>query len=295
MNASEFIFKLSNLPENTAITKEHLLTIFEVLKTVEQPVVTEKDALERRAWSQLDPDARINEDLLSEWIGVPTSSLQKWRVNEDGPKFLKKKNVTYRVGDVRDWIKKRTVGSVAEGHMKEAKGWKFISDIGAGHNFNLVIPTIYIDGKPKDFFDTLAVDESEKITGYDLKWIEVGSVAEKFYTMLNQVEAVDLEDELVKLAEADWNLNAVSAIYIGGELRDWYLPHLLASLPTSTSDIYGEQVDALYYAGAEFDHIDEKGLTPEALAEQNGNFMLPEFIGNIRMYEKLSKLTNPKG
>jgi hypothetical protein len=52
------------------------------------------------------PDSRlVDETMLADWLGESVSSLQKWWVSGNGPKFVKNpKSVRYRVGDVRDWI-----------------------------------------------------------------------------------------------------------------------------------------------------------------------------------------------
>lgn len=58
----------------------------------------------------------IDDKLLSNWLGESVKTIQNWRMKRGyGPKFVKKTGkVGYRVGDVRDWLKSRTVESTDE-------------------------------------------------------------------------------------------------------------------------------------------------------------------------------------
>lgn len=288
---SEIEFKLKNLHPDTLLTKEHLLAMIEVFKNTQQ----QKD--ESSSYSSWDKEKLINDKTLSEWIGISTVTLQRWRTNggSDGPKFVSMPQKTlYRVGEVRDWLNKRTVGSVAEATMKNSKGWKFMTDIGS-LPFKMVIPTIYIDHQPRNFFDTLAPELLDSVTGFDLKWIEEGSVAEVFYTLLNQVEPGSLQEQLELIEEAGTDINTTSHIYISGELRSWTLPHLLAALPSNSHEDYAMQVEALYYLGLDFDHKDNKNTSSIELATKMGNTEFTEIVSRFKLFEKLNCVVNSKG
>ena len=109
MTPSELLFKLQNLPPDTPITVKHLVAI---LSSLQAPQTVSIDS---HAYSTWDKDKLIDTATLSEWIGETTSSLYKWRYEGKGPKYISKpRYIAYRVGDVRGWIKSRTVQSTTE-------------------------------------------------------------------------------------------------------------------------------------------------------------------------------------
>ncbi|CAJ0738004.1 hypothetical protein R77592_04497 [Ralstonia mannitolilytica] len=65
----------------------------------------------------------IKEDLLSEWLDQPISTLQKWRVTGKGPKYVKFKNgtVRYQVGTIRHWIEGYTISFTTQALAERAK------------------------------------------------------------------------------------------------------------------------------------------------------------------------------
>jgi hypothetical protein len=97
MQPSEFLAVLKSLPADTPLTATHIAALLETLSPVLQnPASVDLDSL---------PASRlIDETMLADWLGESVSSLQKWRVSGNGPKFVKNpKSVRYRVGGVRDW------------------------------------------------------------------------------------------------------------------------------------------------------------------------------------------------
>ena len=48
----------------------------------------------------------LNEYELSHWIGVPRSTLQRWRLKGEGPPFheMAPRTVRYRLTDVQSWL-----------------------------------------------------------------------------------------------------------------------------------------------------------------------------------------------
>lgn len=65
----------------------------------------------------------VDEKLLSQWLGESVKTIQNWRMKKgSGPKYVKKTGrVGYRVGDVRDWLKERTVESTDESFNRLGK------------------------------------------------------------------------------------------------------------------------------------------------------------------------------
>ena len=109
MTPSELLFKLKNLPPDTPVTMEHIVAI---LSSLQAPQTVNIDP---HAYSSWDKDKLINTETLSEWIGETATRLGQWRVDGRGPKYVSKAHkVSYRVGDVRDWIKSKTVQSTTQ-------------------------------------------------------------------------------------------------------------------------------------------------------------------------------------
>ncbi|MBX9900665.1 MAG: DNA-binding protein [Alphaproteobacteria bacterium] len=73
----------------------------------------------KQAYSTLDSEEYIDTETLSDWIKEPVSRLAKWRLEGVGPIYTKKpKHVIYKVGDVRDWLKSKTVQSTTQADKK---------------------------------------------------------------------------------------------------------------------------------------------------------------------------------
>lgn len=115
MTPSELQYKLKSLPPNTPITAEQMI---EVLGALEK---TNAES-QMHAYSTWDNEQLINPEILSQWIGESTNRLKQWRFDGVGPKFVSKaKHVSYKVGDVRDWLNSRTVQSTTEADKKGLK------------------------------------------------------------------------------------------------------------------------------------------------------------------------------
>lgn len=141
MTPSELEYKLKNLPPNTPITAEHIIAILGALQAPQ--IISNQEG----AYSSWDNDKLIDTDTLAEWIGEIPSRLKKWRVDGLGPKFISKaKHVAYRVGDVREWLKSRTVQSTTQADR--------LSFVSAFDNC-LVAPTIYHDEQPYTLFESI--------------------------------------------------------------------------------------------------------------------------------------------
>ena len=55
-----------------------------------------------------DPERLWSPDRLAEHLGLPVSTLAKWRHAQIGPRYLKiGKHVRYRPGDIRRWEEKQ--------------------------------------------------------------------------------------------------------------------------------------------------------------------------------------------
>ena len=116
MTPSELEYKLKNLPPNTPITAEHIIAILGALQAP-QTISNQPGA-----YSTWDNEQLINPEILSQWIGESTNRLKQWRFDGVGPKFVSKaKHVSYKVGDVRDWLNSRTVQSTTEADKKGLK------------------------------------------------------------------------------------------------------------------------------------------------------------------------------
>jgi excisionase family DNA binding protein len=66
--------------------------------------------------SELPPSLRfLTQQRLAELLGVSERTLERWRVEGHGPKFVRVgRRPLYRIADVDEWAKKQTFGSTAE-------------------------------------------------------------------------------------------------------------------------------------------------------------------------------------
>ena len=152
MQPSEFLAILNNLPADSSLTATHIAALLETLSPIlEKPVPIDLDSL---------PNSKlIDETMLADWLGESVSSLQKWRVSGNGPKFVKNpKSVRYRVGDVRDWIAHNTVQSTSEATTRLSR----FGDMWDG--FDDPVPAIIVNNVPMGFFRSL--DAIEDPSGY---------------------------------------------------------------------------------------------------------------------------------
>ncbi|WCM23179.1 hypothetical protein NDK50_35095 [Paraburkholderia bryophila] len=152
MQPSESLAVLKSLPADSPLTATHIAALLETLRPIlRQPVPVDLDSL---------PNSKlIDETMLAEWLGESVSSLQKWRVSGNGPRFVKNpKSVRYRVGDVRDWISHNTVQSTSEATTRLSR----FGDMWDG--FDDPVPAIIVNHVPMGFFRSL--DTIEEPSGY---------------------------------------------------------------------------------------------------------------------------------
>ncbi|MFM0455060.1 hypothetical protein PQR21_32175 [Paraburkholderia nemoris] len=157
MQPSEFLYRIKNLPADTPLTATHVAALIEALSPIlTKPAPIDLDAL---------PNSKlIDETTLADWLGESVSTLQKWRVSGNGPKFVKNpKSVRYQVGAVRDWIEHNTVQSTSEASVRLSRFG------GMSDGLDDPVPAIIINDVPTEFFRSLEADEEP--TGY--AWVAV--------------------------------------------------------------------------------------------------------------------------
>ena len=234
MTPSELEFKLKSLPPNTPITAEHIIAI---LGALQAPQVITNNA---GAYSTWDNDKLIDTETLAEWIGEIPSRLKKWRVDGLGPKFISKsKHVAYRVGDVRDWLKTRTVQSTTQ-----ADRLSFVS----AFDDCLVAPTIYHDDQPYTLFESIELfgrDDETNITGFEV------------LVTADPLAMAYLNGNLDELLKAD-DLNKPLAYFINGQAQGGTLAHLMAKNPAQSLNEY---LPELLDGGLNFSKEDGQGRT----------------------------------
>lgn len=247
MTPSELEYKLKSLPQNAPITAEHIIAI---LGALQAPQVITNNA---GAYSSWDNDKLIDTETLGEWLGQIPSRLKKWRVDGEGPKFVKgSKSVAYRVGDVRDWIKSRTVQSTTQ-----ADRLSFVSNFADA----LVAPTIYHDEQPYTLFESIELfgrDMETNITSF-----EVLTTADPFAMSY-------LNGNLDDLLKTD-DLNGVLSYFINGVDQRGTLAHLMARNPAQSLNEY---LPELLDAGLSFSKEDRQGRT----ALEYGNIDLNNYL-----------------
>lgn len=134
--------KLLSLPPETALTASHVAAIVQSLTTQELD------------YEKLPGSKMIDEQALADWLGEPTSNIQKWRVKGSGPKFVKlPKAIRYEVKAVRDWIQGKTVSSTTEATIKGIS------------RMELAFPVMhYADGHQEEFFES--IEQEAEPTSY---------------------------------------------------------------------------------------------------------------------------------
>ena len=211
MTPSELEFKLKSLPPNTPITAEHIIAILGALQAP-QTISNQPGA-----YSTWDNEKYINTETLAEWIGEPVERLAKWRFDGIGPVFAKKpKHIAYRVGDVRDWLKSRTVQSTTQ-----ADRLSFMS----GFDDCFVQPTIYHDEQPYSLFESIELfgkDDETNITGIEL-FITNDKIATLYMQVYEGASYVNLD-----ALESESNINQMQTYFINGIEQTGTLAHLIA-------------------------------------------------------------------
>lgn len=234
MTPSELEYKLKSLPPNTPITAEHIIAI---LGALQGPQIISNNAGAYSAW---DNDKLIDTDTLSEWIGEIPNRLKKWRVDGAGPKFISKaKHVAYRVGDVRDWLKSRTVQSTTQ-----ADRLSFVSGFGGC----FVDPVIYHDDQPYTLFESIELfgkDDDTNITGFEV------------LVTADPLAIAYMNGNLDDLLMTD-DLNKVLSYFINGVEQRGTLAHLIAKNPAVSINEY---LPELLESGLIFSNEDVTGKT----------------------------------
>lgn len=263
MTPSELEYKLKSLPPNTPITAEHIIAI---LGALQAPQVITNNA---GAYSTWDSDKQIDTETLGEWIGEIPSRLKKWRIDGFGPPFFKgKKGITYRVGDVRDWIKSRTVQSTTQ-----ADRLSFVS----AFDDCLVAPTIYHDDQPYTLFESIEVYGSSNgeinITGFEVL-ITADPVAMSY-----------LNGNLDDLLKTD-DLNKPLSYFINGQAQGGTLAHLMAKTPAAGLNDY---LPELLDSGLDFSRKDSNGKTALEYDNDHLNNYLEKRAMMLRFQSKFPK------
>lgn len=265
MTPSELEYKLKNLPPNTPITAEHIIAI---LGALQAPQVISNNA---GAYSTWDNDKLIDTETLAEWIGEIPNRLKKWRVDGLGPKFISKsKHVAYRVGDVRDWLKSRTVQSTTQ-----ADRLSFVSMF----DDCLVAPTIYHDEQPYTLFESIELfgrDDETNITGFEVL-ITNDSLAKSY-----------LQGQLDDLIQSD-DLNRQLSYFINGVEQGGTLAHLIAKNPAQSLNEY---LPELLDKGLNFSKEDRQGITAIAYGNQDLNNYLDKRAMMLKFQSKFPSKNN---
>lgn len=265
MTPSELEFKLKSLPPSTPITAEHIIAI---LGALQAPQVVSNNA---GAYSTWDNDKLIDTETLADWIGEIPERLNKWRVDGNGPQFVKnKKHVKYRVGDVRDWIKARTVKNTTQ-----ADKLSFVSMF----DDCLVAPTIYHDEQPYTLFESIELfgrDDETNITGFEVL-ITNDSLAKSY-----------LQGQLDDLIQSD-DLNRQLSYFINGVEQGGTLAHLIAKNPAQSLNEY---LPELLDKGLNFSKEDRQGITAIAYGNQDLNNYLDKRAMMLKFQSKFPSKNN---
>ncbi|HAU4290824.1 TPA: hypothetical protein ACQVKY_005622 [Serratia marcescens] len=262
MTPSELEYKLKNLPPNTPITAEHIIAILGALQAPQ--IISNQEG----AYSSWDNDKLIDTDTLAEWIGEIPSRLKKWRVDGLGPKFISKaKHVAYRVGDVREWLKSRTVQSTTQADR--------LSFVSAFDNC-LVAPTIYHDEQPYTLFESIELFGSNgeiNITGFEVL-ITADPLAMSY-----------LNGNLDDLLKTD-DLNKPLSYFINGQAQGGTLAHLMAKTPAAGLNDY---LPELLDSGLDFSRKDNEDKTALEYGNDHMNNYLEKRAMMLRFQSKFPK------
>lgn len=273
MTPNDFLGQLNQLPPDTPITAQHLVSILSILGSANnEPLPPQKTK-----YSELDREDTITEEELAQWINKNIQTLRNWRVDGKGPKFIKDlRSVNYRVGTVIDWIKSREVQSTTQADTLK---------------FGSVFPTIYINEIATQFFETIRENEDDYLetnfTGYQTIWAEENSMASLYLTSHEQHEEADkIIADLLNLLSNGADLNELQTVLIGSHEHSINLSHLVA-VNTLEHQQYTALVNDLYSNGLNFHALDSNGKTSLQLAEEAGNTHLLNMINSFDLYTKL--------
>ena len=225
--------ELKALPDDAPLSVAHVLAILESMKA---------GIAQSQNYSKWDPEKNIDPETLGEWLGESPSTLEKWRFNPgDGPEFTKKKkNVSYQVQHVREWIKSRTVSSTSEATVKGLSRFKDFPD---------TFPVFtYPNGLKLSLEASIAFDD------------EVEPSSFMIVRMSNQGDFFELEDALLV------DLEKAEKLLLDSRLNDFSLPHWFYSQALTGSEqnsqLYIQAVRMLVKKGMDINAPDPKsGMT----------------------------------
>jgi hypothetical protein len=162
----ELIYSLEQLDPETPLTVSHIIA---VLKCLEPVINKAKESEPAQQATTSDQDNLLDTNQLSAMLNVPVETIKYWRKANRGPQITYVgASVRYRLGDVRDYIKKHTVANAAQGrtlNLKEKKKALGIKSFAITSDFD-VRPVMLYGEEEVDFFDSLERDENP--TGYRL-------------------------------------------------------------------------------------------------------------------------------
>ena len=274
MTPSEILFKLTKLPPDTPITAEHIVAILSSLQS--QQTVTSNPG----AYSTWDKDKQINTETLAEWIGETPNRLKQWRFEGKGPKFVSKpKHVTYRVGDVRDWLNSRTVQSTTQAdHLSFASGF---ADY-------YTRPTIYIDNEPMALFKSIELFDGEtNITGFEVITAAKDSLAALYLSAIDNDDTDSLLDHLSNQVQ----MNELTTLFINGKQEQRNIAHMLASHPFTDGEHQRHALVELLQKGLDCNIADNNGKTAMDYADDFYRKTVNSFIFYQKMQSKLPEKT----
>lgn len=103
-------------PRDTPLSDGLLAGVLQALLTTAQPQTRSRESV---ALSKMDDDQTIGTKELALLLNKSTSTIEKMRRETDkGPRFQPGGKARYRVGDVREWMAKRTVANTTEATAK---------------------------------------------------------------------------------------------------------------------------------------------------------------------------------
>jgi len=106
-------------PRDTPLSDGLLAGVLQALLTTSAQQPVKNTSRESVALSQMDDDETIGTKELALLLKKSTSTIEKMRRETDkGPRFQPGGKARYRVGDVRDWMAKRTVANTTEATVK---------------------------------------------------------------------------------------------------------------------------------------------------------------------------------
>jgi hypothetical protein len=277
MTPNDFLGQLSQLPPDTPITAQHLISILAIL--TENGTPSGGESKDSKYYYSLDREDLVNEVELAKWINRSVQTLKNWRVIGKGPKFTKDGGVNYRVGTVIDWIRNKEAQSTTQADFR-----KF-----GGMEFDTVFPTIYIDFEPKPFFESL--DEESTITGYEVLWAEKGSLSSWFLSVMELgIETDTIISELEKRVQNGLDINSTQSFLKNNQPFSETLAHIIAKIKMDSFEENRLLINALFTMDIDFKQVNSDGLTAIEIAKQYHNDNLVKMIESKALFDKFNEI-----